>query len=877
MNIHPPKWADRFLKWYCTPELLEEIQGDAHELYYERLEQEGKKRADWKYAFDIIRFCRWSNVKTPNEMHKPNYLDILWRLNFKIVLRNAAQNKFIFSVKMLSLSICLAFALLLSAFVLQEYSYDQHIKDHQRIYRVGVKIDIGGSVTNYGASPELLAEALEEEVPEIEIAAFYDDEMFNYRNIFEVNELSYSNEKALATSANLANMLDIKFIQGSNEVLDELYSIVLTESTAKKFFGTEDPMGKTIDFNGIVLDVAGIIEDPISSSHLKYDILLSWEGYDFYCSCWDGVEVYTYIKLNEAADINEVEAKISQVLAKNKMDIVGTRFQSGEEMAVVPIIENIKDIHLSNQLLFDTAEKRDITNLNLLMVAAIFFFLTGFINFLNLSLAELTTNYKKIGVLQVFGGSMASPTKAVLANTLLSLFVISPLTVVLFVIGLQYAQTSMGISIENNVLLSQPFVLILGGFALLFIFSSRISSFVVAQSGDLLSALKGKLSVKHSGFRLRELIVGTQLSFSIIMIALIFIIVDQFQFINAVDKGFEDKNTLVIKVPDGNYSETKVWLESLQQLTGVKKTGISSFYTDEFEWTEVFEIETENGTRKEIVNHEYWGYGFTDLLNMEITMGRDFDPNVSTDKHGAYLINETAAAKFGWNDPVGKSIVGPGAGYGRHERKVIGVVKDFNFASLHKKIEPLIIFMGTNAWTTEYAYLKLDPIRSTTLIPQIEEAYHEFYENMPFDWEFLDEKFASLYKQDYQVRDIFQIGLFISILVSCLGVFSVSALLVFLRAKEMGIRKIVGADQIHLFGLHIRNFVKFIVIAVLIAWPIIYYLSSYWLDNFAYRIDLSIGYFIFPGLITLLIILVTSGFHGIKSSRINPIDILNQE
>ncbi|MFY0625291.1 MAG: ABC transporter permease [Reichenbachiella sp.] len=870
MNMLPPKWIDRFLVWYCDPDLLEEIQGDARELYFERLSQEGKTKANWKYAFDIIRFCRWSNIHKLSDGSKPGYFDILWNLNIKLAFRNAARNKLIFSAKILSLSNCLAFALLLSVFVLQEYSFDNHIKDHKLIYRIGTQIDIEGVVSRDAQSAELLADTMEEEIPEIEIASWYADHFFNFRHILEFNEKRFYNEKVLATNSKIVSILDLKFLQGEKEALEEIYSIVLTESSAKKIFGSEDPMGKTIDFNGNDVDVSGIIEDPPSSSHVEFDALVSWEGYPHFCDCWSDVGVYTYIKIKKEAQINIVQGKIEQLMNKYKMNMAeDKKFLSSENLSVTPIIENITDLHLGAPIKYDTTKKRSKINLHILIVAAILFFLTGFINFLNLSLAELTLNFKKLGILKVFGGSTAISSKAIYAELFLSIIVVFPLTTLLFFIGIAYANDSLNISIENHILYSMNFGLIIFAFVSVFLFTSKMCSFIISKSSDVLNAIKGKLNVNHSGYKIREILVGVQLSFSIIIIAIIFIIVDQFTFINETDKGFEDKNTLVVKIPFGSFSETTVFENTLSQIKGVNKTAASSFYIDEINWGDAYEIELEDGKKGVIVKEEYWGYGFTDLLNIKIVEGRDFDKNIKSDQYQGFLVNETAVKAFGWQNPIGKKI---------NHGRVIGVIKDFNTSSLHHEIEPLIVYHGaSDYWDAEYVFLKLDPLRSTHTISKIEKQFQKFYPENIMEWEYLDAALANLYRQDFQVRDILKIGLLISLFVSCLGIFSISALLVLIKAKEMGIRKIVGASQLQLFGLHIFNFTKFIVIAVSIAWPVTYYLSNHWLNNFAYRIDLSAWYFIVPGLLTLMVILITSGFHGLKNSNINPIEVLNQE
>lgn len=873
MDTHPPKWADRFLAWYCNPDLLEEIQGDAHELYFERVKNEGKTSADRKYIVDVLRFCRWSNIKRSNDEHRPGYIGILWNLNFKIALRNAYRNKLIFSVKMLGLSICVAFALIVSAFIIHEFTFDHHHTDYDRIFRVGAKVGIQGVITNYAVSPVALGDGLAEEIPEVENACWF---MYDGKPVFIIGDEIFNGEIAFVASDNFLKLFTFDFIHGSHEALDEPNKIVLTESTARKFFGDRDPIGQTVDLEWTQLEVAAIIKDAPLNSHLKFDALISWDTYDIN-EGWDNVNAYTYIKLKSGADIKNVQSKIDSVVLNHREEIEGGReHRSGNDVTIHPIVQNITDIHLSEYLDEDIAEKRNKTNLYILVAVVILFFITGLINFLNLSLAELTTNLRKLGILRIFGGATADYGKIVVTDTLLSIFIILPLTTLLSYVGLVLSESYFSIFIERSVFIKPLFIGAAGGFMLAFLFSSRINSVVLSRSNDIINSLKGKLGAGQNGFRVREFLVATQLSFSIIMIALIVIIVDQFRFINSADKGFEDKNTIVIKMRSGDFSTAEAFVESVRKLNGVKQVDGSSFYLDNVETKEFFEVDTESGAKKMLIAYMNCGYEYLEALNIKIINGRNFERNHRTDNRGAYIINETAAKEFNWKDPIGKQIRGP-LGTDRDEGEVIGVIKDFHFASLHSKIEPLIIFLVNEDWGIAYVYVKVNPMRPADLVSTIENEYKKSYSDLPFEWEYLDSKYVSLYKEDYEIRNVFQVGLVISVLVSCLGIFSLSALLVITRAREMGIRKVVGASPLQLFVLHMQRFIKFMIIAVLIAWPAIYYLSRHWLDNFAYHIDLNVWYFIIPGMITLLIILVTSAFHGLKSSQVNPVDILKHE
>jgi len=335
---------------------------------------------------------------------------------------------------------------------------------------------------------------------------------------------------------------------------------------------------------------------------------------------------------------------------------------------------------------------------------------------------------------------------------------------------------------------------------------------------------------------------------------------------------------LLIKFRTGSYDEHLVFNEELKKINGITSVGSSSYYPGVLETEYVFQVESEEGMKQLLVPMMMCNAEYLNLLNIKLASGLLVNPERTQPPH--YVINETAAREFGWKDPLGKRIQGPVGGNGEvdSEGEVIGVVKDFNFSSMHSKIEPMIILVtNSNVWTASFSYAKLNPLHGNDLIPSIEKQYKKQWPNLPFEWEYLDAKYMNLYEQDNEMKTIFEIGLIISILISCLGIFSISALLATLRTKEMGIRKVVGANSFQLFALHIKSFVQFLLISMVVAWPLIWYLSQQWLQNFAYHIKLNLWYFIIPGVIVFLITFLTSGYHGIKSALINPVDTLKHE
>jgi putative ABC transport system permease protein len=863
MNHQPPKWIDRFLAWYCNPDLLEEIQGDAHELYFERVKNEGEQAANLKYMWDVLRFFRWSNIK--REEYVPGSMGALWNLNFKMAVRNARKNKLIFAVKTMGLSICLAFALLLTAFVVNELTFDQFHSNHERIYRITTKVNFQDHVTHYAVTPLPTGQALVEGVPEIEN---YFRFMYQDKPIYRIGNEIFYDDVTLAADSNFLKILSFDFLQGMRSALNEPNKIVLTEKMAIKFFGEEDPMGKTIEFGeGVLLEVAAIIKDVPSNSHLQFDALISWDTFDRNDD-WSNLNAYTYILLKPNAKLEEVKKKMPPVLA-TFYELIVREYKATFEV----MFEKITDIHFSQNLDEDITEKRNKSNLFILVAVVFLFLITGLINYLNLTLAELTTNLKKIGILRVFGGMANGHGKILVTETVFTLLVVLPLGLALGYIGLILASDFLSIQIDLSVLLSPLFITTGIWFLFLLLASTSINSFVLSRTSHIINSLKGKLTSNQSGLPARKFLVAAQLSFSIIMIALIILIVDQFQFIQNADKGFDDKNMVVVKLRSNEASRVEAFSETIKKISGVAYVEGSSYFPGAIETKYVFQVETEKGMEERLVPMMNCSFDYLSALNVRVVKGRGLS-NERVIERGSFIINETAAKEFGWKDAIGKKISGP---ENYVDGEVIGVVKDFNFASLHSKIEPMIIFPTDENWGNLFIYIKVNPLGPTDLISTIEKEFKAQWPELPFEWEYLDTKYLSLYRNDYEVKNIFEVGLVISILISCLGIFSISALLVTLRTKEMGIRKIVGASSLQLFLLHTKSFLQFLIISVLVAWPVIWYLSNQWLQNFAYHVELNVWYFIIPGLIALFITMLTSGYHGIKSALINPVDVLKHE
>ncbi len=870
-ETRPPKWADRFLGWYCDPDLLEEIQGDAWELYFERLRTEGKASADRKYIWDAIRFFRWSNIRKGTSRSGNANSPAIWNFNFKLAVRNAGKNKTIFFIKMMGLALSLAFTLLLAAYIVNEVTFDRFHYRHDRLFRVVSTVSFPDHTTHYAITPLPLGNALREGIPEIESFSRF---MYEEKSLFRLDDKTFPNEKTLAADSNFLRIFTFEFLQGPQEALDGPDKMVITETLAKKLFGAADPMGKTLEFaEDMLLEVTAVIKDVPSNSHLKFDALISWDSFARYDN-WGNLNAYTYILLRPDATIDAVHEKMPAVLATFH-DLIARDYNATYE----PVFERITDIHFSRTLDEDIAEKRNKTNIYILSVVILLFLLGGLVNYLNLTLTELTSNLRKIGIIRIFGGLRGGHNKIVLSDAFFTILVVTPLVLIFAWFGWQVGRTSFSINMNPAVLWHPLFLGIVAVFFVLLITSAKLNALILSRTGHIIACLQGRLGKKESGTSFRKMLVCLQLCFSIIMIGLIIVVVDQFRFIQNADKGFNDDNTIVIKLPRDEPGFIETFTEELRTVSGIRKVDGSSYYPGIIETKSVFEVETEKGMEQLLVPMIRCGYDYLSVLGINVAKGRGFQRDQVSDQYGAYVVNETAAKLFGWKEAIGKRIRGPltGGNEAYRDGVVIGVTEDFNFATLHNSIEPVIIFLTDQNWGSEFVYAKLDPVHPANLIHSIESKFKDQWPEEPFDWEYLDSKYLSLYKKDYEVKDIFEVGLVISILVSCLGIFSISALINVLRTKEMGIRKVMGAPGLHLFYLHVRSLMYFTALAAVAACPVIWLASEQWLQNFAYHVPVHLKYFVLPGALALALTFVTAGYHGWKGVHSNIVRALKHE
>ncbi len=850
----PPSWFDRFLRWYCDPELLEEIQGDAYELYYDRLNKHGKIRADMGFIWDVIRFCRASNVKA---MRSESSWGVFWGINMKLALRSVRRNRLQFIAKVGSLSICLSFALVLLAFVINETQFDKNHPDYTTIYRVGCRALIAGRTTTYAVSPLPLGEALVSEVPSVRD---YTRFASMYAPALTIDGNRFEGISTFLADSSFLGFFHHKWILGTARSLDRPNQLVITKSLALRLFGRTDVLGERVGLFHTDLEVSGVVEDLPLNSHLNYQALVSWPTF-YQRDAWDNINVYTYVRVDSRANeiqlAKDIDQTIDDYLALNSEEL---------NVSVDPVLQRVDRIHLSETMEEDFATRREPSHILMIVSVVIIFLLSGILNYLNLSLAELTIQIKRVVILRAFGDSPRNQDSASLADGLMIVAVTIPLVIGMVVGVVSWTRIVPPIdpSIWSGIYFFGGVILVV----VLMAAFSFVNGWLTARVPSVVNTWK--VTGNGLGVGPRRLLASAQLSFSIVMIGMMLIVVEQFNFIENRDKGFDDSNVIVVMKP-GTVSETTGLVHDLRSLSGVEEVASCSYYpAGRLETKDLFEVETSDGLKNVLLTYFFFDPQYPRLMDLKLRTGRWFEAQRAADR-SAFVVNETAARQFGWGDTLGKKISWNGM-----NGEVIGIVKDFYFESLHHSVGPVVMFLQDPQIGTQFLYVKTKPMQQHRVLSELEQAFRKHVSSTIFDFEYLDSRYRSLYQNDEQIKGIIFWGMLISVVVSGLGVFSISALMLSIGQHEMGIRRVLGADGEHLFWIHLRPFLVFFLCASLVGLPASYFLSQAWLENFAYHVVWTPSDFVLPVVFAATIVFVSSCYHAWRNAQVNPVEVIGR-
>lgn len=756
-------------------------------------------------------------------------------------------------------------ALLIFLFAKNQLSYDDWHSQKDHIYRV-LTIDraLGVTSNNVGVTIPALGPAMKEELSAVKETTRVS---YSGRNLVEYNDIPLYTENCAYAENTIFNVFDLKLVAGNQQtVLKEPNTAILTESFAKKVFGAEEPMGKIFELdNSTNLQVVGIMKDLPTNTHMRFDLLASLVPAEAdsstrqFLSTWNSIAISTYAVLEHSASEEAVEKDMEALLRKNEV---------GENFSVT--LQPLKNVHLSSTgILFDqfNVDKTDLNYVYTLLMVGLFVILIATFNFMNLSTARSTNRAREVGMRKVLGAYKPQLVTQFLSEAIL-LCVIAML-VALAAVGLLSNYLDFGI--QQNLLFylfsdSSTLIGILAITLLIGVLAGFYPAFFLS-GFQALSVLRGNFKTGRSGILLRRSLVVVQFTASVVMIIGTVVVARQLNYIKSIDKGFSEEQVLTLGLSDPTIRQRAESMRNvLLQQPGVMGTAYSSTMPGRGFGRRGIRPEGSTDQDVWIVSVMSVSEGYIPLMGMEMVAGRNYAKEFPADQQQSLIINEAAAKALGWEEPVGKKI-GMG-GPDQPQRTVIGVVKDFHFANMRHKIEPLVI--QYNPQPTSTLVVKINASQTKEVLAAIEATWKNMLPAHPYEYTFFDEEFGRQYESDEQFAGLIQNFTWLSIFIACLGLFGLSTFTAEQKIKEIGIRKVLGASVAGIVFLLSKEFLRLVLFASLIAIPIAWYFMDGWLDGFAYRTQLQWWFFVMAAGLAVLISIFTVSYQAIRAAISNP-------
>lgn len=801
----------------------------------------------------------------------------MFKIYFKTAFRNLLRNKIFSAINILGMAIGLASFFLIIIYVSNEINYDKHHKNADDIYRVIMRTDMSGNVIEAAVSGGPLGRILYDELPEvIKYTRFYQTPR---PILLSSGEKDFNQDKILFVDSSFFDVFSYDFISGDpKNVLIEPFSLVITENIAKKFFGDENPIGKSIKWNNSDnYIVKGLIKNQEHNSHINAEIFASHSSLyqhpvlRYYIDNLFAFVTQNYVVLNENALANATEEKIPELVKKymgSGMDETGANFEF--------FLQPIKSIHLQSDLVHELESNGDINNVYIFSIIAFLILLIACINFVNLSTAGSSVRALEVGIRKVCGANKAMLFRQyIIESLIISLIslIIAYLLIELFLpVFNEITGRQFNIGFFTNWQLSLIFIC----FTIFIGFLSGTYPAVYLSAFNPLKVLKG-ITIKGSGRSMfRNFMVIIQFTISIILICSTIVIYKQLSYIKDKDIGVNKNDLIVIPMRGRNVIEKYNTIKAeLSNLSGVKKVSASSSYLGNFGQRRGYYAEGTLRRNTFMILNLQVDHNYLDMMEIDLLSGRNFFEDSELDSN-AVIINKALMDHLGWKDAIGKSIIiAVDNVTNDYQLKIIGVMDNFNYASLHEEIKPLLMHVQANRF--RYIYVKINHSDQNKILNMIESKWNELNPDTPFDYFFQESKFGELYSSEQKMGNLFIYFTILAVFIALLGLFGLSLFSINQRVKEIGIRKVLGSSVFEVITFLSTNFLKLVLISSIIAIPIAWFVMNQWLQNFVFSTQLSWWIFSVSALIAIIISLSTVILQSYLSAIKNPVDSLRYE
>ncbi|WP_375444090.1 ABC transporter permease [uncultured Fibrella sp.] len=809
-----------------------------------------------------------------------NYIKIAWRS-----LNN--QRGFTF-INIVGLALGIACCLLISLYVLDELSYDRFNEKADRIYRVNSDIKFGGNDMHYAVAPDPMGPTLKANYPQVEAYT-----RLHYRGNWLVKRAgSTANTREndiIFADSTLFDVFTLPLVAGADpgKALAIPNSVVISESAARRYFGAGNAVGQTLIFNNKdAYTVTAVMRDMPTNSHFRTDFFLAMRNDDYPWGQWFSVNHHTYIVLKPGTDATAFARNFDQVIetyaGPQIHQILGSSLdqfrKAGNSLRfwLLPLT----DIHLRSKQTIELAPNGDIQYVYIFSAVALFILLIACINFMNLATARSAKRAKEVGVRKVLGSERSQLIGQFMAESILTavLALLLALTLVALIMPLFNSITAKALTINSLLTPSRLFAILLlpvgvgllaGSYPALFLSSFRP-----------ISVLKGAVISRGTGLKavsLRSGLVVFQFMMSVLLIVGTLVVYRQLHFIQTTKVGFDRERVLTIQDVYGLGKQAEAFKQDVLRLPGVTTGTLSSYLPTPSNRDDTSFFPEGKTDLSKGMSMQIWGvdYDYMATLGMSLTKGRNFSRSFGTDSTGI-ILNEAAVKILGVKNPIGMHIsrFNDSENKTRKTYTVIGVIKNFHFESLRRNIGALSLVLSPQSGAVSF---RISQANVPALLRQIEAKWKQFAPGQPFNYSFLQDSFDQMYRAEQRVGTVILLFSVLAILIACLGLFGLAAFMAEQRTKEIGVRKVLGASTHSIVGLLSKDFLKLVLIAIVIASPLAWYAMTSWLADFAYKVDIEWWVFALAGALAVGIALLTISFQSVKAALMNPVTSLRSE
>jgi len=873
----PPFVSERLLSWLLPDEEWQTPLGDFEEYYHEIARERGRVAARWWYRWQVLKLI-------PIRLRANTFWSVVMLKNyFRVAIRSLRRQRGFAFINVFGLALGIACCLLITLHVVHEVSFDSSWENSDDLYRISITEHTATTESEYNLTPPILAPTLASDYPEVIRSS-----RLSYRRQLAIRHEGdlYDEKQMFKADSNFFSLFEMSFLEGSSETaLAQPSSIVMTESTARKYFGTESAVGKVVEViasttNVLPYTVTAVVADPPVNSHLQFDMLWSWwrTGQERNePTGWLGYGVYTYMQLRPGFPEAEIEAKFPAMLSRYAGEQLSNAGRNWEEHLAagnqyIYDAMPVRDIHLTSHTNWELSPPGDARAVFLFSGVALFILLVACVNYMNLSTARSETRAKEIGMRKVLGSRRKQLVMQMLSESALMTFLAFATAIILVVVSAPMFQSLTGTTLFLEYLQSTP--LILGMIGLVIGISLLAGSYPALVMSAIPSGMltKSATSGNNGGVLFRNSLVVFQFVVSILLLSGTFVVNDQIDYLLNKDLGFDRDATIIVERAGIFRDNRPTFTNRLKALSSVEEVSFASSLPS----TSHSELFMAPGPAADVVQHNVYvtfaDHDFVDALGLELDTGRVFQADRSSDSM-AVMVNQALLVTMGIEgDPIGQELKFTG---NDEKYPIVGVLKDFHFQSLHTSINPFAYFIEDSAMGKIAVRINTSSISNA--LEEIETVWNEFAPSNLFQYSFLDETVREMYAAENQSKSLLSVFSMLALVIACLGLFGLSAFTVARRTKEIGVRKIFGASESGIIAMLNKEFARTTIIALVIAVPLAFFGMSLWLENFAYRTEIGVMEFVFSGGIVMLISVLTVSIQARRAARSKPIDALRYE